>query len=628
MCGLLGCIGNVDINLFIDALTKQSHRGPDDWSYCLVDNVVLGHRRLSIIDLSSNAKQPMIAGCGDLIGVFNGEIYNYLEIRNDLEEKGYKFKTNSDTEVLINAYHFYGEKSLEMFNGMFSFAIYNKKNNETFLARDRLGIKPLFYSKRNGKFVFSSEVKSILAICRNRKELNLRAVSSYLSYRYPILNDTFYNGIEQLPPGTYMKISPSGSFRIVQYWDLRDKVYEQDIDRGEEYYLSELKKIFNSSVKYRMISDVPIGAYLSGGVDSSAVVAEMSMMSSSPVKTFTIGFNEKGYNEFEYAKLVADKYKVDHMEIDLTAEGYFDKMSELIRFKDAPMGVPNEVALYLMSKELKNHVSVVLSGEGADEIFGGYGRIFRSSEDYEKLNRRNISKELLARLHTKYGKKKFKNQLDHFLFLYRYVGVEQKKDIFCDHINDKNFDCELDSGFRTVFNSLDCSDYLSKMMFTFERLHLPGLLQRVDVSTMAASVEARVPFVDHRLVEFAFTIPNKYKLKWNCDSSLVDSLLGHEISERYDTPKYILKKAFEGRLPSDVLYRKKVGFPVPLSRWFGSDFIRNVESRLLNGLLVDYDIFKKSRIEVLIKSVEENKNSSLSMLLWMLLNLEMFIEDF
>ena len=594
----------------------------------------MGHRRLSIIDLHSHSKQTMTAGCGNLIGIFNGEIYNYREMRLKLVSEGYDFVTNSDTEVLLNAYHFFGVDVLQKLIGMFAFAVYDKRNCELFIARDRLGIKPLYFAPTSTGFCFASEVKSILRLDDKQRDLNLRAVSSYLSYRYPIMNESFYDGVEHLPPGCYMRVSSTKKHSITRYWSAASKLVAQAVDQGEDFYIDEIKRIFHSAVKYRMISDVPIGAYLSGGVDSSAVVAEMARLSNNPIKTFTIGFEELGYNEFKYARIVADQYATDHHEIILSADGYFEAMAELIGFKDAPLGIPNEVPLYLMSKELKKHITVVLSGEGADEIFGGYGRIFRAADDFAKWkiwqsgNSSELSNELIGRLSKRYGNEFFSDELDHFLHLYRYTGLSLKSSILHDRFKLLTYDLEFDAKFRTIFSEVGDAEYASKMMYAFENVHLPGLLQRVDATTMAASVESRVPFVDHRLVEFAFSIPNKYKLKWNCDPIAVFDLLGAEVSEQFDTPKYILKKAFELLLPVDVLYRKKMGFPVPLHRWFGHDFRSFAEKKILHGLLVREDIINKQNVEKLIRNPRLSDDYALSMKVWMILNLEMFLGQF
>lgn len=632
MCGILAVVGHVEKSDFLTALNLQSHRGPDDYGYTHEASVHLGHRRLSIIDLNRASKQPMTAGQGLLSCIFNGEIYNYKEIKSTLLKNGYKFNTESDTEVLINAYHFWGENCLHHFIGMFAFVIFDKRDGSIFVARDRLGVKPLYYSNQGGKLIFSSEIKSIKSISKSDYNLNLLAVSSYLSYRYPIANDTFYTGISQLPPAHYIKVSADLKMQVHKYWDFSEKITLQQEDRGEAYYLEKLEELFTSSVRYRMIADVPVGAYLSGGVDSSAVVAAMAKESNSPIQTFTIGFDEAGYNEFEYAREVAERYNTNHHEIILSGDDYIETMENLIQLKDAPLGVPNEVPLYLMSKELKKYITVVLSGEGADEIFGGYGRIFRAADEYEKLLRRDsgtASQKLVESLNSKYGDLRFSSELDHFIHLYQYTSTQQKASLLGPAFNLKEMESELRSIFSGAFNQTPAgSTYVNKMMYAFEKLHLPGLLQRVDTTTMGASVEARVPFVDHRLVEFAFSIPTKYKLHWTSLPRQGDDLISESISETLDIPKYILKKSQAAHLSERVLYRKKMGFPVPLNRWFGGAFNSYAKNTLMNGTLVSEGLLKRDSVLNLLENPALEKNHTLAMRVWMLINLELFIKNF
>jgi len=627
MCGILGYINfknkNIKEKEFKKALDLQEHRGPDSFGIYRGNNFLFGHRRLSIIDLTDNAKQPIKVDNENYILIFNGEIYNYIELKNELIKLGFKFFTNSDSEVLLKSYIAWGKNCIDKFIGMFAFAIYDKRNNEFFIVRDRLGVKPLYYYYDNEKFIFSSEIKSILYLI-NKKDLNLKAISSYMSYRYPILNDTFFENIYSLPAGYFIVIK-NNKVQIQEYWDFNEKYKEQDCDIGEEYYINQLIELLTSSVQLRMRSDVAFGSFLSGGVDSSAITALMALNSKDRIKTFTIGFKEEGFNEFEYAKLVAKKYNTDHYEIILKGDNYIENMEKLISYKDAPLSVPNEVPLYLMSKELKKYITVVLSGEGADEIFGGYGRIFRSPYDFERL--KNIEKlknkeEFLKSFRDKYKKDHFKNELEHFLSLYPYTSLEEKKEFLAFELD--SIEQELNKKFNYYFSKVE--NYYNKIMYTFEKIHLIGLLHRVDTTTMATSVEARVPFVDHRLVEFAATIPTKYKLKWIKNPP--ENLMSDKISENYDIPKYILKKAFERYLPKKVLYRKKMGFPVPLNRWFGGKFNKYAKSILLSKKAINRGIFNIEHIKKILNSKELFNNHSLAMKIWMLINIELFIRKY
>jgi asparagine synthase (glutamine-hydrolysing) len=639
MCGILGKVftgsSSIDRNRFKEALNLMNHRGPDEYELHFDKHLAFGHQRLSIIDLSTDANQPFHSHDGMVTIVFNGEIYNYQELKEELLSTGYKFKTNSDTEVLVSLFHRDGIKCVERLNGMFAIAVYDRRNNKTYLVRDRLGIKPLYYfeNHKEGNLTFSSEIKSIIHLEKPITfSKNKTSLSSYLSFRYPILDDSYFENIHSLKAGHYL-VYHNGNLSQNQYWNPSSLFNEQKNEQPEEYYIQRLKELLESSVKYRMISDVPVGAFLSGGVDSSVITAIMANLSTQPVKTFTIGFNEDGYNEFEYSRLIADRYKTDHQEIIISGADYINKMDDLISYKDAPLSVPNEIPLSMMAKELKKKVTVVLSGEGADEIFGGYGRIFRSPFDYSRsksnfIDTLNASeKETLNKnLIDKYGRKSFDNELDHFYQLYSYTPVSKKNKMLTKEFQNENIENQFKSKFQFHFDELKDDSYTNKMMYTFEMIHLKGLLNRVDNATMYASVEARVPFVDHRLVEFAFSIPLKYKMKWVSDAKKEMSKLdmSSKISENADIPKYILKKAYEGIVNDEVLYRKKMGFPVPLNDWFGGSFNAYAKEILLDPSTINRGELNKNEIEKLLNDQNLKTNHSDAMHMWMLINNELF----
>jgi asparagine synthase (glutamine-hydrolysing) len=513
---------------------------------------------------------------------------------------------------------------------MFAFIIVDKRSEQdcTYVVRDRLGIKPLFYYQSEQGYIFSSEIKSILALAKRKFTLNKKTVSSYFSYRYSILDETFFEGIQNLNPGSYLHLTGQGTTQH-KYWQLADFV-DQSEDKGEEYYLKRVDELLHSAIKYRMISDVPFGAYLSGGVDSSLVTAIMTKYTQEPIKTYTIGFSEAGYNEFEYADCVAKLYHTDHKAINIDASEYFETLHKLVGFKDAPLSVPNEVPLYLMSKELKKDITVVLSGEGADEIFGGYGRIFRSTDDYDNQDALSTQQATAQQFQKKYGQQKFSSDLEHFIYNYSYTKPELKHNLLAKDVDWQKIEAELNQKFERSFNEVAGSDYQTKMMYTFETVHLQGLLSRVDTTTMATSVEARVPFVDHRLVEFAFSIPNKYKLKWNSsdDQALAKNKMADQSSEVHDTPKYILKKVGENYLPDEVLYRKKMGFPVPLDKWLGGTFADKARTILNDKNNIANQVIDTNFVLSLLDDKDLAKNHSLAMKVWMVLNLFSFCDAY
>lgn len=631
MCGILGTSRPVGRQRFAEALERLGHRGPDGTGIAQVGDVLLGHKRLAIIDPDAHSNQPMRGGRdGRWICVFNGEIYNYIEIREQLEARGYGFQTDSDTEVLINAFDCFGEAALGKFIGMFAFCLHDSFTGRMILARDRFGVKPLYLTDA-GPLVFASEPKAILHLLPSVPDVSLVAVSSYLSYRYPIDGSSFFRGISQLPPGHLLRVNAGGERELVRYYSLADEIGRERFARPMDYSAA-IRGSLESSVRYRMIADVPVGAYLSGGVDSGAIVATMASMSSTPVKTFTIGFEDEGFDEFDQARLVARLFGTDHHEILMGSQDYMELMWQLIGIKDAPLGVPNEVPLYVMSKALREEVTVVLSGEGADEIFGGYGRIFRSADDLQRLNELatgaiDPNSVFGVRLRQKYGATLPLDKPTHFNSLYAYTSSTCKESL----LGPQFAALELESTFVDLFASVMAEvadyDYATQMMYVFERLHLPGLLQRVDAMTMGTSVEARVPFVDHRLVELAFRLPIEEKLKWR-PGARPSNYLGSEASEVLDIPKAALKEAFRGVLPGEILERRKMGFPVPLHRWFDGELGRLARSQLSNGTLAAMDLIDEAAVLSLVEGRTGVVDHRSAMTVWMLLNLELFLRRY
>ncbi len=572
------------------------YRGPDA-GICKVTNscTAFGHRRLAILDLDHRSDQPMVSERGNIL-VFNGEIYNFNELKAHLDGP---FKTTSDTEVILAAYE---QKGLDWFlthcNGMFAFAIYDGQKDELVLVRDRLGVKPLYYYQDVNKLIFASEIKSILRSGLVEADFNDEAVDEYLGNRYVRAPYTFFKDIKQVVPGHKITINRFLSLELKEdtYWTLPSE-FNMETSYNEKDIAEEFDERVCDAIKLRMIADVPLGTYLSGGVDSSLISAIVSNNTNNQLNTYTIGFKEN--NEFDYAKIVADQYNTNHHEILINQEDYFNAILDVIKYKDAPLGVPNEVPLAYMSKVLKKDITVVLSGEGADELMGGYGRIYRAPFDY--VNQGSFNKT---------------DFYDYFINKYEYVP----RNIRNQYLNTAlSYREEFDDCCRTLFKNHRKEESIFRFFHTY---HVKGLLQRVDSTTMLASVEARVPFLDHTLVEYTYRhIPYELKLHWNYDviQHAVNRDSGY-YSEVLDTPKYLLRKVSEKYLPLDVVYRRKVGFPVPLNDW-----MRSLISKA-DSILTDDSWLKVESMKSLINECQSNSRAG--QLVWMFINVQLFKNEY
>ncbi|MDD3877309.1 MAG: asparagine synthase (glutamine-hydrolyzing) [Bacteroidales bacterium] len=601
MCGINGIMSFNNVSNIKLRLSEMNsailHRGPDSNDIAvLTNNIGFAHVRLSILDLDKRANQPMYSNDKKTLIVFNGEIYNFIEIRGSLL-KQYDFKTNSDTEVILAAYQLKGiDWFLKNANGMFAFAIYNTETNELILARDRFGIKPFYYCIENNTLVFSSEIKGILNSGLINSGMNYAAIDEYLGNRYVREPFTFFQNIFQVKSSTYLRFSKNVNFKEFTYWKLPnmnfcDTYNELDV-------IEETAEKVEKSIKNWFISDVKVGAYLSGGLDSSIMTALLSKYAQKTIDTYTIGFLEKGFNEFEYSRKVALMFHTKHREFTIDANSYLDEIDRLIYFKDAPLGVPNEVPLAIMSTNLSKDITVVISGEGADELFGGYGQIFRSAFDYKN-----------------HCQQKQNGFYKYFIEKYEYVPRS---------IRDKYL--SIDSNYREFFDDMYQYDFKNhqneeSIFRFFHSSHIKGLLNRVDMTTMQASVEARPPFLDHELLTHVYEkVPYNLKLKWNNKNAMLiaKKQYANEYSETLDTPKYILKKISEKFLPNDIIYRKKMGFPVPLTNWFDK------LQYLSKNELKDADWLKKGTIISLCNELTLTHSNRSGQLLWMFLNIELF----
>jgi asparagine synthase (glutamine-hydrolysing) len=545
MCGIAGLIDQKQENkkeVIEKMVEKIHHRGPDQDGFFVDSVAAFGMRRLSIIDLSSG-KQPIWSEDGAKCIFFNGEIYNYLELRKELEEKGRKFSTNSDTEVILQMYEDGGEESVARLRGMFSFCIYDTKKKDVFIARDFFGIKPLYYFEKNGRVsAFGSEIKSFLEIPEFRVEVNDEAVYNYLSFQYNPLDETFFKNVFKLPPAHFMKIDLlSGKTEIKKYWS-----FEFNRDRSkesEEKLKNKVYEIVRDSVEHHMIADVPVGSFLSGGVDSSIIATMMQKVrGDKKIKTFTVGFDT--LTEGNESKQTSDFLGTDHTEITVGPEEYFSVLPKVAWHFDEPVADPSAVGLYFVSREARKHVTVVLSGEGADELFGGYN-IYLAPYAYRKIRwmPRTILGWLLKIPFGYFGKNYIGRAHDRLSDWY--IG---NASIFKPDEISKIWKGKKQKTFSLAFlySKITGLSDSTQMQYIDVNTWLVGdILAKADKMTMANSLELRVPFLDTEVAKVAVSLPDD--LKW-----------------KNGTTKYILRKAFSGVIPESTRNRKKLGFPTPV----------------------------------------------------------------
>ena len=616
MCGINGF--SFENKGLLDKMNQATHhRGPDATG-TFIEGVSLGHNRLSIIDLSEKGKQPMSNEDGTIQITFNGEIYNFQEIRKELEGK-HTFKSHSDTEVIVHAYEEWGQECVKKFNGMWAFCIYDKKKNILFLSRDRFGKKPLFYTVHKGTFIFSSEIKGILQH-QIKKELNKTAVSSFLSYRYVLGEETFFKNIYKVLPAHNLIFDlKTKKLTHTEYWDLdltEAKVSEQEAKK-------KVSALLQQSIAYRKISDVPLGVILSGGLDSSLITAMLARQEKKPINTFTVKFNEEGFDETIFAKKVAKDAKAHYHEVKIDTSNVLTLMKEYSKHKDEPIGVPNEIALYLLSKKIKEKVTVVLSGEGADEVFEGYGRIFSSVREYELLKSKgNDYKKSLPVLYAKYEGRTFATEEEHFNFLYGYWSEEEQNEIVQGDAKK-----EWKKFMTPYFTKVKNMPYGQKISYVFLKIHIPGLLARLDASTMASAVEARAPFMDYMLAGYGVNLPSTLKTKWALAQEEYDK--GGEntdtLSEIKNTSKYVLKEVAREYLAREIIERKKQGFPLPLQQWFGAHFEKIVKELLLSQKAHIAKVIDQKKLELWMNKNREKKEYGQKV--WMLVSLELWLQE-
>ncbi len=584
MCGITGIFykdgQNIDSNILKKMTRSLIHRGPDEEGFYIEGNVGFGHRRLSIIDLSSG-QQPLCNEEGNIWITFNGEIYNYIALKKELEKKGHEFKTNSDTETIVHAYEEWGIDAIKKFRGMFAFALWDKNKKQMVIARDRVGKKPLYYFMDDNRLVFASEIKAILEHPNITKKIDLTALSDYMSLLYVPSPKSIFKSIKKLPAAHYAIIKQD-SFVVDSYWDIS---FEPHPFKNEEDMMEGLIETLEEATKIRMISEVPLGAFLSGGVDSSAIVALMAKSSVDPVITNSISFSVAQYNESQYARKVASLFNTDHHEMEVTPDA-ISIIEKLSWHYDEPFADSSAVPTYYVSKMARENVTVSLSGDGGDENFAGYRRYYF---DMRENMVRNVVPELMRRtffgtIGKFYPKADYLPQIfrgkafisnvardpvDAYFFSVSALYEDFKKDIFKPGVL-----CELDDYdsrnlFYDIYNNAPADDHLSKIQYLDIKTYLcDDILTKVDRASMAVSLEVRCPVLDHEFMEYAAKIPSSLKLK---------GLEG----------KHIFKKALKPYLPDEILYRKKMGFGVPILEWLRNEIKEFARDLILGSEATD-----------------------------------------
>ncbi len=617
MCGIAGFIvhhATPNPHAVLDAMGQAiAHRGPDDTGFFEASTsdgnyrVGLAHRRLSIIDLTTG-HQPIGNEDGSVQIVFNGEVYNFQPLREQLIALGHTFATASDTETIVHAYEQWGEACVEHFRGMFAFAIWDAPRERLFLARDRFGKKPLFFCEHEGNLLFGSEIKAVLAFPGVAAQVDRAAVWDYFSYRYVPAPATLFKGIHKLRPGC-SAVWENGKFSETRYYTAPDNAVRATTPLPADPVATFLDKL-DESVRIRMISDVPFGAFLSGGLDSSAVVGLMSRHSSMPVKTFSVGFKEGEFSELRYAAEIARQFNTEHHELTVSVDEIIKLLPELVRFRDAPVAEPSDVPIYLLAKEARKTVKMVLTGEGADEFLGGYPKhVYENlTAPYQRLPawlRSGVFEPAVGALPYSFRRAKtaiVNLGLDAFEErMPRWFGVLSDK----ERAQLVAFDPPVRQQPADLYGGSADNTALRRILSFDQASWLPdNLLERGDRMTMAASIEARMPFMDHELAAYVSSLPDAYRVRGRAT-------------------KWILREAMKQLLPSKILQRPKVGFRVPVNEWFRGPMRDYLYEHLTGPASLTRDYYKRPALEaVLADHVAGRQNHE--KLLWSLLNLEIW----
>lgn len=605
MCGICGFTGKSNRNLIKKMTNTLSHRGPDGEGFYISPELSLGMKRLSIIDLVTG-QQPISNEDKTIWVIFNGEIYNFLERRKELENKGHHFYTKSDTETIVHLYEEYGLNFPNKLNGMFAIALWDKIKKQLILVRDRMGVKPLYYFFKNNKIVFGSEIKAILAHPLYKKEINFESLHHFLSLKHTPAPKTIFKNIFALLPGEIL-IFKNGKIKKEKYWKL---TFKEDNSLAEQEASRKILELLTDSVRLRMRSDVPVGAYLSGGMDSSSIVALMSKFTNQPINTFCLGYRERFKNklaDFYAARKIAKLYKTNHFEYIMSWQEIPEKIDKIIEAFDEPFA--GVVSTFFISQLIKKHVKVALSGDGGDELFGSYlsHRLAQPLVDYlanKKINK-NLSqtdREMLIKLADKNPWR--------WRAKYSIFSEQEKQKLYSKFLKSKTKNYNSIYLWKEYFRNTTTKDPLNQVLEAeFKTIFPDQVLAFVDRLSMAHSIELRTPFLDYRLVEFVAKIPGKLKIKNNI-------------------VKYILKKAVKDLLPEEIVNRSKEGFVLPINQWLLKDMKDYVESIVCPERLKKHGFFNEALVKDLIKSYYANQQFENSNKVWSLIMFQLWWEKY
>jgi asparagine synthase (glutamine-hydrolysing) len=629
MCGINGIAlssrsrRNINVAILERMRDVITHRGPDDSGIYIDGRIGLGHRRLSIVDVAAG-HQPMTNEDGSLHITYNGEIYNHAAFRASLEARGHTYQTHCDTETILHLFEEYGTSCVDHLRGMFAFAIWNKRNRELFIARDRLGVKPLYYALTDdGSLYFGSEIKTLLEAGAIKAEINFAALPDYLANHATTGEDTLFLGVKRLPPG-HTLVWRDGEMEVKQYWDVS---FEKTTDEGhsDADYIAEWGELFRASVRLRLMADVPLGMFLSGGIDSSAIAAVMSGMVDEPIKTFSVAFADREANELEYARIVARAFKTQHHEVVISPKDFFSALPRMVWHEDEPLAHPSSVALFFVSQLASKHVKVVLTGEGSDELLAGYARYRKTilnqalGRHYHHLSTPRLRSAVLNRISALPPSRVRQKLLRTFLAVsldiesiyfdnFAVFPLSTQGDLLTPVARARIGEIDPYAGVRTVLNETDADSLLDRLLYVDIKTYLHELLMKQDQMSMAASVESRVPFLDHKLVEFTSSLPQRLKLRgW--------------------TTKYVLRQSMKGILPPPILARPKMGFPVPVGSWFRGAYAPVVEEYVLGSRAMSRGIFNPDFVRKLVEQHRRGEANH-SERLWSLVNFEMWQRQF